>query len=219
MAQWETPISSRRMASEVDLWPTHMHTAHSHAHTQYTPNTYTHIYLCIIYIFMCTHTHHKHTNHKNIHVLTYTHMYTHTHIHMYTHLHTYACIIYTNHKYIHTNHAHTYTWTYTYTHIHASLKGRTIWSESSQFTGHTLAAFGSSELPGVKSLFSPKAVFYFSNGILHAKMLWVLSQSIIKCIRQGWIDWVKQRLGLKLTCFDFRHWPFICVASSRSCWR
>lgn len=57
-----------------------------------------------------------------------------------------------------------------YTHTCQSKK-EGLFEVSHQFTGHTLAAFGSSELPGVKPLFSPKAVFYFSNGILHAKML------------------------------------------------
>lgn len=117
---WSWPLTYTHAYSTL----TCTYTIHSHTHT------HTHIFMYHIHIHVYTYTHHKHTNHKNIHVLTYTHMYTHTHIHMYTHLHTYACIMYTNR-------AHTYTWTYTYIHTHASLKGRTIWSESSVHRTHT----------------------------------------------------------------------------------
>lgn len=111
---------------------------------------------------------------------------------MFTHMHTYTRIIYPSHKYTHTNHTPTYTWTYAYTHIHASLKGRTIWSESSIHRTHT-GGFWVFRVTRGETFVFPKGCLYFSNGILHAKMLWVLSQSISKCIRQGWIDWVEQR--------------------------
>ena len=123
-------------------------------------------------------------------------------MHMFTHMRTYTRIINPSHKYIHTNHTHTYTWTYAYTHIHASLKGRAILSESSIHMTHT-GGFWVFRVTQGETFVFPKGCLYFSNEILHPKMLWVLYQSISKCIRQGWIDWVKKKLGFKLTCIWF----------------